>query len=447
MNRLLESYRDNKRDWNMRLGIAVVIIVIAALWLAVPHRGNTVEGKVVISYWTGWTGHELEVIRRIVGEFNAQNPRIHVNVVPVPSVNGVYQKTRVALASHSTPDVCSTVWASELPEYSARGYIEPLDSYMEESGRSLDEYLTTAAKLLQYDGKTYALSISVNTNFIVYSREILREVGWDPDNFPKTIEEMDKLADACTIRDGSGGFKRYGYRPGGLVIWARMFNGEWYDPATGEITADDPRNIAALKWISSRATPSELRKMSALDSSFGSIYSGNSPYYTGHVAFRISGEWEKRFVDTYKPGFDWGFAPLPHPTGGRSFAGPVDGSVFVIPKASKHKKEAWEFLNWFTQVYAVSEFSAGVFNLPPLRAAADMDYARKSPILSFGIKLVDSPESFTTAPPIPVWQMYHAEIIRAEEQVIIGGRDPKEALAEVDKRVQLALDRYREKLK
>lgn len=437
----------NRQDWINRIGIAVLAAVIVVLWLAVPHPGKKVDGKTVINYWTGWTGHELEVLKSIVDKYNAESPNIYVKVVPIPSVNGQYQKTRVALAGHSTPDVCSTIWASELPEYAARGYVEPLDSYMKESGRSLDEYLTAVRQLLQYDGKTYALSITVNTKFIVYNRQILKEVGWDPDEFPKTTSEMDKLADACVIRDANGGYKRYGYRPGDLLDWARMFGGNWYDEKTGKVTADDPRNVAALAWMAGRATPEELRKMSAMESSYGSMFSGNSPYYTGRIAFRISGEWEKQFVDKYKPGFDWGFAPFPQPPGGRKFAGPVDGSVFVIPKASKHKKEAWDFLSWLTRPENAAAFSEGVGNTPPLKACADMDYVKNSPILSFAVRLADSPESFSKASPIPVWQMYHSAILRAEEQALLGGRDPEDALEEVQNKIQTALDQYRERTK
>lgn len=147
-------------------------------------------------------------------------------------------------------------------------------------------------------------------------------------------------------------------------MWAVVFGGRWYDPRTGEITADDPKNVRALAWMASRARPEDLRKMSALEPSFGAVFSATSPYYNGRIGFRISGEYERHQVDTYKPGFDWGFAPLPHPPGGRARAAPVGGSVFVVPAASKHKNEAWEFLNWLTQPAQTARFNKAIGNLP-----------------------------------------------------------------------------------
>jgi len=216
MNRIRELYRDSD-DLRLALGIAAFLAVIVLLWSVVPHHGAKVRGSTVIRYWTGWGGDELQTLKDIISEFNRQQSRIYVNVVHIPSAgSGIYQKTRIALAGDDTPDVCSTMWSEELPEYAARGYLEPLGAYMKRSGRSLSEYLFPVRKVLQYDGKTHALAITVDSQFIVYNRALLREVVWDPDRFPETVQQMDKLADKLDLRDKSGSFIRYGSGPAAL---------------------------------------------------------------------------------------------------------------------------------------------------------------------------------------------------------------------------------------
>lgn len=389
-----------------------------------------------IVYWTGWSGHEFEAQERLIAEFNRTHPHIHVRILSQFGTSG-YQKVRIAFAGGATPDVMSTVWADELAAYALRGVLTPLTPYLARSGRDVGrEYTPGIAKMLQIEGKTYGLTVTTNTSFIAYNRAIFREAGLDPNRPPSTIEELDRMALACTKYDAQGNFIRYGFRPSQLSLWAYVFGGRWYDPETRRITANDPHNLAALRWMVSYARTYDLKKMQAFQAGFGSNETANGPFFVGKMAMWSTGEWAEEYIHRYAPNLDWGWFALPSPPEGRPKTTGAGGSVFVIPSACHHKEEAWEFLNWISSPHAVAEFCKSIKNVPPVIAAAKEDsFFQTDPLFHFSIAIAQGKNSFG-APPIPIWPTYRREIERVEEAAILGGGDPAKLLANLQAQME-----------
>lgn len=402
---------------------------------------------VEIVYWTGWSGHEFEAQERLVEEFNRTHSGVHVRILSQFGTSG-YQKVRIAFAGGATPDLMSTVWADELAAYALRGVLTPLDDYLAKSGRDVErEYTPGVAKMLRIGGATYGLTVTTNTSFIAYNRAIFREAGLDPDRPPTTIEELDKAALACTKYDSQGSFLRYGFRPSQLSLWAYAFGGKWYDSKTGRVTANDPRNLAALRWMASYARSYDLKKMQAFQAGFGSNETANGPFFVGKMAMWSTGEWSEEFIRRYAPNLDWGWFALPSPPGGRANATGAGGSVFVIPAACRHKAEAWEFLNWMSSPRAVASFCKSVKNVPPVVAAAKEDpFFQTDPLFRFAIKVSQGENSFG-APPIPIWPAYSREIGRVEEAAMLGGEDPEKLLNALQARMEKELRETAEDLR
>jgi multiple sugar transport system substrate-binding protein len=423
----------------LRAGVLALSLGLAAgpallSGCAGPAAGG---GPVEIRYWTGWTGKELDAQKELAAEFERSHPNIRVRVL---SVAGAYNKMRIAFAGAATPDVASCVWADELAGYAMRGVLTPLDDLMQRSGRSGDEFVPGVWDMLQYKGRPYALAVTTNTSFIVYNKQLFREAGLDPEWHPKTIAELDHAAEATTIKGPNGSLVRYGLRPVELMRWAYVFGGHWYDPATGDVTANDPRNVEALRWMASYGKKYDVTRMQNFEASFGGVFTANGPFFVGKTAMWQAGEWALTHIRRHAPDLDWGFFPMPTPPGGRPNTSTVSGSVFVIPKATRHPEEAWAFLNWLTQPYAVSRFCQRINNLPPLRALSEAPEFRKEPIFSFALELAAGKNVFGP-PQMPIWPRYKSEIMRAEEYAIMGGQDPQRLLDEIDARMEKELAR------
>ncbi len=405
--------------------IAICLLIVALSGCA-RHGKRPVE----IIYWTGWSGHEFEVQKKLVDRFNATHKDVHVKIL---SVFGSYQKVTIAFAGGDTPDVLSAIWAEQLAGYAMRGALTPLDGDLAKAGRKPEDWSPGVWRMLQYKGHTYGMAATTNATFIAYNKRIFREAGIT--RLPRTIAELDDAAWKCTKYDANHRFIRYGFRPQNLVTWAYVFGGRWYDERSGKITANDPHNVAALRWMVSYAKKYDIRKMQGFESTFGSSESVSGPFFVGKIGMWQCGEWVDQFVKRYAKDLDWGYFPLPYPPGGRPKAMTLGGSVFVIPSACKHKKEAWEFLNWICGPEAVGDFCKGIGNVPPLRAVAKSPRFSNDPLFAFSGDLVSSPNAFGP-PQMPVWRTYLDQIARAEDFAVLGGRDPKKMLDAVQKTME-----------
>jgi len=417
-----------------------VIAVFAALVAYNDGASHDRNGVVQITYWTGWTGREFDVQKKLVEEFNRTHARVNVRMISVGSYGGVNQKVKVALSTGAVPDVCSAVWSHELAGYAFRGVLDPLDTYMAKSGRRGDEFMPGIWKSLNYKGRPYALCATTNSLFVAYNKKVFRECGLDPNRPPRTIAELDRAVAAVTKSDSRGDYVRYGFRPTWLEGWAYAFGGQWYDEKTGRITANDPRNVRCLRWMASYSKKYDVRRMMAFEQTFGSAQSANGSFFTGKQIMLVTGEWIQQFVDRYARNLEWGFFPFPCPPGGRRDYTSVSGSVFVIPAASKRKRAAWEFLNWICGPYAVKRFCLSVGNLPPLESVAAQPEFQKDPVVRFALSLTGGRNAIG-AVPIPIWANYQNEILRAEDYAVTGGQDPKRLLDDLTVKIQRELDR------
>ena len=417
----------------MRRKGAAKFSLLATILIASGCSSKTSD-RVEITYWTGWSGHEFGIQQGLVNEFNRTHPTIHVRLVSQFGNSG-YQKVRIAFAGNATPDIMSTVWADELADYAERGVLTPLDDYLAKSGRKFDtEYVPALQHSLRVDGKVYGLAVTTDTGFIVFNKKAFREVGLDPEHPPKTPEALKEASRRCTQVDADGSMKRYGYRPTDLRMWAHVFGGDWYDPKTGQVTANHPKNIEALKWIVSFNSFIDPKRAEAFQATFGNEKTTSGPFFVGKIAMWQTGEWASEYLRRYGPQVEYGYFPFPAPADGRPNSTYQNGSVFVIPSACPHKKEAWEFLNWLTSEYPVRIFSSTIGNVPPLIQVKDTPRFTKDKLFKFAVNLSHGKNGFGP-PGIPMWPTYSAEISRAEEKAVVGGEDPQKVLDDLQRRM------------
>jgi multiple sugar transport system substrate-binding protein len=413
-----------------------ILVLCAALAFTGCARSDA-PGPTEIVYWTGWSGHELDVQQKLVDEFNRTHPHIRVRML---SVFGSYQKVRIAFAGGDVPDVCSAVWSDELAGYAMRGALTPLDDFLKASGRDASEWEPGTWNMLQYHGRTWGLVATINAGFIVYNKKGFAERGLQP---PPTTAAFEAVNRALTTRAPNGAYKTYGMRPSGLLEWGYVFGGHWYEPASGTVTANHPRNVAALRWLQSFARDYDIRRMEAFESTFGSSETPSGPFFTGKQMMWPTGPWAAEFIRRYAPaGFEYGAFPNPAPPGGREDCTTLGSSTVVIPAAARNKEAAWTFLNWFTSPDVNRRFCAAIANGSPLKVVAASESIQSQPLLRFSARLTGGKNAFGP-PEMPIWPTYRAEISRAEDQAVHGDADPKALLDAVQHKITRDLDRAR----
>ena len=428
------------------LGIGWSLIALACFFAGGCARSAGGDStRVQIRVWSMWGGGEEKVFQAVIDAYNASHPGVHFENLGSVSDD----KTIRALVAGAPPDIFTIADPSFLGALAANDSILPLDDLFRQSGLRDDEFTHASLSQCRYNGKLYAMPYLVDCICLLWNKKVFRDAGLDPERPPRTIEELEEYCRKITQKGADGRLKRIGLRPPDSVNLLAIYGDPFFVPATGKITADSPRNIeAATAYKRLMDAQGGYEAVQALSAGFANEQGGYNSFYMGQVGMAFTGQWNTYWVAKYKPDTEYGIAPLPYPAAHPERAGTVclGGNFFAIPKESKHKKEAWEFMVWMQTPKAQRLLADTLHGVPNTRAALQIRSLREGEPwrVQFGkfMELSDSPNA-THFPPMPVASQYLSEINSSVEAVCYGRKTPEVALREAKERVQREMDRYK----
>jgi multiple sugar transport system substrate-binding protein len=103
---------------------------------------------VVVSYWEKWSGFEADSMQAVVDDFNRSQGRIEVRFL---SVSQVDIKLLLAASSGHPPDVAG-LWSENIPDFSEKGALTPLDRGLARAGIGADRYVPLFWELCRHRG-------------------------------------------------------------------------------------------------------------------------------------------------------------------------------------------------------------------------------------------------------------------------------------------------------
>lgn len=321
--------------------------------------------KIKLSFWYGWTGPEAEALEKLIAKWNEANPNIQVKGLSQSD----YQKQLTAITGGNPPDIASQFGQNVVP-WGAKGAMMPLDDYIAKDGVDLKDFVPSALKTSQYEGKTYAIPIAMHVLMLFYNKDLLAEAGFDGP--PKTIGELKNYIQKLSVVQKDGRPERLGLWPGmDTYTFTYAYGGKFYDEASKTVTPDDPGVKAAIslsKGIWDQYGSENLDRFSA---GLGKYMSAQNPFFTGKYVMSIDGEWLPTFIKQFAPKLNYGIAPIPYDENHPDLKNPgsVSTSVFYIPKGAKHPDASWAFLKWMTEPEQMAEFTAAIGNLPTRTSA------------------------------------------------------------------------------
>ncbi len=423
----------------------------------------TPDGRVIVRYWEKWTGFEAEAMRAVVDDFNASQDRIFVKML---SVSGVDQKLLLATAGGNPPDVAG-LWTHTVNVFAEKGALTPLDGYAERAGLSEADYIPAFWELCHYRGFLWALPSTPASIGLFWNKRLFEEAGLDPDSPPRTIAELDAMAERLTIveleRNGRTQRVRFtdltdeersakdydivqlGFSPkvpGWFIeLYGYWFGGRLWD-GDSLITTTSPQNVAAYEWFGSYARKYGRRNLDKFGQSFGNFASPQDPFLSGQVVMVQQGVWMSNFIEQFAPHMQWGAAAFPAST--EPADGPValiEADVLVIPRGAKHPDEAFEFIRYVNSQPVMEKLVLAQKKFSPLSHVSD-DFTARHPNPAIGVfmDLASSPNAFFV-PRTPVWAEYKTEIQVATDRIYAGDASAEQALMDCQARIQLRLDR------
>jgi len=423
--------------------LAAWFLALAAAGILAGCRTNApAPGPVVVKYWEKWTGFEGEAMQAVVDEFNRQHTDIRVELLTISQVD---RKMLMATAGNIPPDVVG-LWSFNVIPYADRGALLALDGYCREAGLQGRDYIPAYWDMCVHRGHVWALPSTPASIALHWNKKLFREARLDPEQPPRTIEELDRYARRLTKRDANGNVVRMGFMPAepGWWNWAwgDFFGGRLWD-GRSQITCASPENIRAYTWVQGYAREYGIRNLQVLQSGFGNFSSPQNAFLSGKVAMELQGVWMYNFIDKYSPDLEWGAAPFPYPADRPDLANTTiaEEDVLAIPTGAKHPQEAFEFIRWVNSQEGMELLNMGQRKHTPLAQVSERFLEEHpNPYIGVFIDLAKSPNAQVT-PPMGLWQEYQSAMTEAFDNIWLCRSTPEQALGEVQQRMQRKLDR------
>jgi ABC-type glycerol-3-phosphate transport system substrate-binding protein len=443
------------------LGAAVSLLLAGGC--GGPKDEYLPDGRLVIDYWEKWTGFEGEAMQAVVDDYNASQDRVFVRKLTVSEIN---RKLMLAAAGGNPPDVAG-LWSSGLADFAEKNALTPLDALLHEAGIGRTNYIPVFWDICSHRGFVWALPSTPATVALHWNKALFREAGLDPMRPPRSLAELDAMAERLTIVEVARAGRTVRVRfpdltpaeraardfrlvqvghlpqePGWwLTLWPYWFGGDLWD-GERRITAETPENVRCFEWFRQQAEKYGVDNLRAFGASFGNFSSPQNPFLAGRVAMEAQGVWMYNFIHMYAPELEWAAAPFPSVDPDRLPNVTVaESDVLVIPRGARHVKEAFAFIRYVNTQGPMEKLNRGQLKFSPLAEISPSFVANHpNPYIRLFIDLARSPNA-CTGPRTSIWTAYNEELRVAADRVLALQATPTEALQKVQRRVQPKFDR------
>lgn len=300
--------------------------------------------KVSLEYWIAGDPRRTPCYEESVADFMAENPDIEVKVVEEIGDNTqIQQKLMTMISSGSAPGVIhvDTMYVGDMAK---AGTIVPLNDF--DGAQELsDQIFPGVQEPLVIDGQIYGYPIRANSIQLIYNKKMFREAGLDPEQPPKTFDQVAEYAQKLTKTDDAGNVLVYGYESGMTkdahwtahvytpILWSY---GGGYQNEDGSSGLASEASLKTLAYWQRLMVELKVSPTERIDKGF----------QTEKVAMIHSGEWEILGYKSDYPDLEFGFATLPVAAEGVAPQIPLGGRACVIPNGVKETDAAWKLIQW-----------------------------------------------------------------------------------------------------
>ena len=326
-----------RRLVTVAVAIAGVVALAGFAWTSTPtSRGKAT--KVNLTYFTFSAAPDhLKDLQNIINGFERAHPNIHINV-QTASYNDYFTKLQTQIASGQAPDSFELNYENFVT-YAAAGKLLNL-SKIAKGDRSFraNIYYPRAYKVFQLRGRQYGLPETFSVVLLFYNKDLFGQAGVPLPK--KTWKWKDELAAAKRLTNSAKGV--FGdFQPIQFFEFYKVLaqnGGTFFNAKKTRATFDSPKGIAALNWLLSKTAqgvmPSKTQ-MGGLDDT--------AMFKAGKLAMWHNGIWQ--FAGLKDAPFSWDVTVEP---GNVRKAHHFFANAVVASAKTKHKREAWAWLRYFS---------------------------------------------------------------------------------------------------
>ena len=399
-------------------------------------NGGSAAGEPVEISFTVWDYETTDYWKKLVEEFEKQNPDIKVNVIDIGSTD-YDTKIPVLLSSGDTSDV---ITIKSMPIYTSlveKNLLLPLDDMIQSSNLDMAPYLGSDEGI-RINDKLYGLPFRNDYYVLYYNKGIFDKAGVEYPTNDMTWEEYRELAKKLT--SGEGNDKVYGSYlhtwPGSLYRWGMDAE---HSMADGNYEFLKPTYEFFLGMQNEDKTAMDYNTLK-----MGNIhYSG--PFYKEQVAMEPMGTWfANMIINTKNKGetnVEWGAVKAPHFEGQDPNVAVSNPTPIAINKNAEHPEEAWRFVE-FMCTEPGANVLASLGTLPAYQNEQTINTLVNVEGMPEGFKEAIAVDSFVLECQMTPSAGAIDKVISEEHDLImLGAESIDDGLANMGKRVQKILNK------
>ncbi|HUZ18742.1 MAG TPA: extracellular solute-binding protein [Spirochaetia bacterium] len=332
------------------------------------------SGPVTITYWQYSYASKVDLVGKLIQQFNSENPGITVQQVNFP-YEQYNQKVAASVPAGQGPEIVN-LYYGWLPIYVKSGYIQPLPSDQFNADYFKNGYYPFVAQSSLFDGKYYSLPTAVRSLALFYNRKLMSDAGLNPDNPPKTLQDLEAYAKKMSKYDAQGNLTQAGMamQPSGQGhVWIRevlfrQFGATPYSDDGRKVLYDSPQGVAALTWYTDLITKDKV--------GYPNFATDDVTAFTSQkAAMNIDGSFRIASLKKVE-GLDWRIAELPTNNGIKSNFASYWTNGIVTGVSGAKLAASVKFLKFLSSPEVQKAWLTGVGELPAtpsLSAAYESD--------------------------------------------------------------------------
>lgn len=341
------------------------------------------DNKTVLKFSSWGSQSEIEILKPIIANFEAQNPDVKIEFMHIPQ--NYFQKLHLLLASNLAPDVIF-INNLNLPVY--QNYLMDLTDYADKN-----IFFEQTLQSLSVNGKVLAIPRDASNLVIYYNKDLFKKQGITPPTTNWTFNDLLEIGLQ---------FKKHNIF-GISFEEAPLFYLPYLMSNGGGILSDDlkteiidtPQSQAGLKFYADLRNKYNIspKKSQSASATMAQMFLQQK------LAMHLSGRW---LVPKYRESADFDWDIINFPNGNNGSIVPMDASGWAIYKNTKHKDLAIKFVQYLSSKENIEKMTSSGLITPARIDVANSECFLKDKPKSSKIFL----DVIKTSKPTPVSKDY-----------------------------------------
>jgi multiple sugar transport system substrate-binding protein len=403
---------------------------------AIPELADDQKVSIIFeSYNYGLAGAWTDTFNSLLADFATEHPNISVTAQkpagnsPNPATDTI-SSIRNQMTAGNPPDVAQlgfsdldfTVNQLQAKSLDALVGVEAVEQNFE---GETHPFAPTARTLSDWDDQTYGVPFVFSTPVFYYNASLFEQARLDPNNPPRTWEDVAVAAKTIADKTGKGGayidcltktakdwcFQSLVRSNGGRVISDDRDSLTFADPAAVEVVS------MAQNMVNSGATPKLTQKQ------------GYEAFARGEMGMLLeTSAIQDQFVKGAKD--KWDLRSTTMPSFGDKPVVPTNSgaSLFIFSQDPAKQRASWELIKFLTSEEAYVKISSGIGYLPLRTGLMDdpaglKDWAAQNQLLEPNLEQLKSMEPWISMPGNEYLQIRDG-MMSAVESSVFQGADP-----------------------